>query len=753
MAEYTPELEELAELPRFDTDAEAGYDNVMDDEDDSEYEEVESAPEEMDEAEFEGYVSRMLEDAVQYCDELSTDRVTASKYYSGHLPEQEDEGRSGATSYDTRDTINAILPSLMRVFFGANKILRFIPKGPEDVQQSEQVTDYINNLILEQQPNFFNTMMSVFKDALIRRTGILKFWHEETEKVTTSQFSGLDEQQAQILAGEDDVESVEMEESGQTTEGIPLFNVTLTRRIKEGSIKIEALPPEEFLISRTSKSVETADIVAHRSYKTVSDLVALGYDRELIEEHSGIEESFSNNEEFVNRHSDNATRHQGNMEPASRKVLYCESFCRVDKNQDNFSELLRVCTIGTAHNVVNVMPVDHVPFVLFTPDPQPHTSAIGGASITDVVADIQRIKSAILRNVMDSLVLAVSPRLVVTEGQTNMKDVLNNEVGAIIRTKNPNAVSQLSMPFVGGAALPILGMLDEIKASRTGITKVSQGLDVESLTSTAKVGIDAGVKAAQSHIELIARIFAETGLKPLYKGVLKLVCQHQDREKMVRLRNEWVPIDPRYWDSDMDLTVDIPLGGGSDMEKMSFLENIAQKQDTLLQQLGPENPIVNLKQYHLTLSKIVELAGFKDPSLFFGDPAQYQPPQNQEPKEPTPEEKYIEIQGQKAQSDAQNDMGKLELEREKMIRLDDREKDRNETQAQLSIMDMEAKYNTRLDTEKIKANLERNREEAKEREAMIKAQQQQQAQEQQAQQQMQAQQQQGPPQPQMPPNG
>ena len=715
---------------------------------DTEEEEIEASPEEMDEEEFEGYVSRLLGDAIQYCDELSTDRVTASKYYSGHLPEQTDEGRSGATSYDTRDTINAILPSLMRVFFGANKVLRFNAKGPEDVPMAEQCTDYINNLILEQQPDFFKTMMAVFKDALIRRTGVLKFWHEESEKVTSSRFSGLDEQQAQILAGEDDVESVEMEPSGQTPEGIPLFNVTLKRRIKEGTIKIEALPPEEFLISRTAKSVETANIVAHRSYKTVSDLVALGYDRDTIEEHASTEESFSNNEEFYNRHAENATRDQGNLEPASRKVLYCEAFVKIDKDQDSFSELLRVCTIGNAHNVVNTMPCDQVPFVCLTPDPTPHSW--DGSSITDVVADIQRIKSAILRNVMDSLVMAVNPRMMVQEGACNMKDVLNTEVGAIIRAKNPNAVTQLSMPFVGQAALPILGMLDEIKASRTGITKVSQGLDVENLTSTAKVGIDAGVKAAQAHIELIARIFAETGLKPLYKGVLKLVCQHQDREKMVRLRNQWIPIDPRYWDSDMDVTVDIPLGGGNDIEKMAFLENIAQKQDTLLQKLGPENPIVNLKQYHLTLSKIVALAGFKDPSMFFGDPAQYQAPQPQ-PKPPTPEEEYIKIQGQKVQMDAQNDMGKLELEREKMIRLDDREKDRTETQAQLSVMDMEAKYNTKLDTEKIRANLERNREEAKEREAMILAQQQAQ---QQMQAQAQAQQQQGPPQqaPQMPPN-
>jgi hypothetical protein len=771
MAEFPPELQELQdsseleELPGFDTDLESGYEEMVEEE-----EEYEEAPEEMmDEEEFEGYVSLMLEDSIQYCDELSTDRVTASKYYSGHLPEQDDEGRSGATSYDTRDTINAILPSLMRVFFGANKVLRFNPKGPEDVEMSEQCTDYINNLILEQQPDFFKTMMSVFKDALIRRTGVLKFWHEETERVTSSQHTGLDEQQAQILAGDDDVESVEMEENGQTADGIPLFNVTLKRRIKEGNIKIEALPPEEFLISRTAKSVQTADIVAHRSYKTVSDLVALGYDREEVDEFSGTEQEFSNNEEYYNRHAENATRSQNNLEPASRKVLYCESYVRIDRDQDNYSELLRVCTIGAAHNVVNIMPCDQIPFVCLTPDPTPHSW--DGSSITDIVADIQRIKSAILRNVMDSLVMAVNPRMMVQEGAVNMKDVLNTEVGAIIRAKNPNAVTQLSMPFVGQAALPILGMLDEIKASRTGITKVSQGLDVESLTSTAKVGIDAGVKAAQAHIELIARIFAETGLKPLYKGVLKLVCQHQDREKMVRLRNQWIPIDPRYWDSDMDVSVDIPLGGGSDIEKMQFLENIAQKQDTLLQQLGPENPIVSLKQYHLSLSKMVELAGFKDPSLFFNDPAQYQAPPQEEPQ-PSPEEKYIEIQGQKVQMDAQNDMQKLELEKEKMIRLDDREKDRNETQAQLQIMDMEAKYNTRMDSEKIRANLERNREEAKERKEMMLAQQKAQQEQMQAQEAAQAQQQQQPgmhqmpdgsmmpdsemqqqPQPQIPPNG
>jgi len=676
--------------------------------------------EQMDEEEFKGYVAKLLDDAIQYCDELSQERVISSKYYSGHFPEQDDEGRSGATSYDVRDTINAILPSLLRVFFGGKKIMQFTPKGPEDIQMAEQCSSYINNLILEQQPNFFTTLMTVFKDALIRRTGVLKYWWEETETVNTSKFTGLDEQQAEILAGEEDVEEVEMESSGQTPEGVPLYDVSLKRRIKEGQIRIEALPPEEFLISRVAKTVDSADIVSHRSYKTISELVSMGFDREVIEEHSGIEEGFSNNEEFVNRHADNATRHQNNMEPASRKVLYCESFVRIDRDQDNYSELLKVCTIGSSHNIVNVMPCDYIGFVRFTPDPTPHSW--DGNSITDLVADIQRIKSAILRNVMDSLVMAVSPRMVVQEGQVNMKDVLNTEVGSIIRARGgPASVTQLDTPFLGQPALGVMGMLDEIKASRTGITKISQGLDVESLTSTARVGIDASVKAAQAHIELIARIFAETSLKPLYKGILHLVVKYQDRAKMARLNNQWVPIDPRYWDSDMDITVDIPLGAGNDMEKMQFLSTIAQKQETMLQQFGPENPIVSLKNYHSTLSRMIELAGFQDPSVFFGDPAQYQAPPP-EPPQPTPEEQYIQIQGQKAQADAQNDAAKLELEREKMIRLDDREKDRIESQAQLSIMEMEAKYNTTIDAASLKANLEKDREHMRQSAQLLQAQ-------------------------------
>ena len=674
----------------------------------------------MSEEEIGSYIGHLLDDAISYSDdELGQDRITSGKYYSGHLPEQDDEGRSGVVSYDVRDTVNQILPSMMRIFFGSKRIMSFAPNGPEDVQMAEQCSEYVNNLLIEQQPDFFKTLMSVFQDALIRRTGIIKYWWEEAEKVTASKFSGLDEQQAQMLAGAEDVESVEMETTEQTLDGTPLYNVTIKKRSKKGKIRIEALPPEEFIIDRRAKSVTEADIVAHRSYKTISELTSLGYDPEILEEHASMDESFGTNEEFISRHSESSDRGRAHMEPAQRKVLYCESYINLDVDQDGISELRRICTIGNTHNVVDNSHCDYIPFVMFCPAPEPHTAI--GASITDIVADIQRIKSAILRNVMDSLVMAVNPRMLIQENMVNIKDVLNTEVGSVIRARAPGAVQQLDMPFVGQQALPILGMLDEIKSTRTGITKASQGLDSENLQSATRLAVDSTVKASQAHIELIARIFAESGMKPLYKGILQLIHKHQDRETMTRLRNEWVPIDPRYWDADMDILVDIPLGAANDAEKMNFLSTVAQKQETLLQQFGLENPIVNLGQYHTTLSRMVELAGFKDPNAFFTDPTQYQAPP-QEPPQPTPEEQYIQIQAQKAQADAQNDMGKLELDREKMIRLDDREKDRIESQAELSIMDMQAKYNTQMDGSKLKAMMNRDREEMKQNAALLQAQ-------------------------------
>jgi hypothetical protein len=329
-------------------------------------------------------------------------------------------------------------------------------------------------------------------------------------------------------------------------------------------------------------------------------------------------------------------------------------------------------------------------------------------STADAVMDIQRIKSSIMRNTLDSLAMSIHPRVAIVEGMVNIEDVMNNEVGAIIRQRAAGQVQPMSMPFVGQQAFPVLQYMDEIKEARTGISKASAGLDAGALQSSTASAVQATVSAAQQHIELIARIFAETGMKQLYKIVLHLITTHQDRPRMVRLSNEFVPIDPRVWNANMDVSINVALGRGTDTERMMMLRQIAEMQKEAMSTMGPINPLTDMAKLSNTLKAMTELAGFKDVSQFWSDPAQFQPP----PQEDKPDinEQLIAVQIQQIQADIQKKAAELQLEREKMIMEDDRKRDELEAELFVKAEEMQAKYGTQLNVEKIRSDLAINRE-------------------------------------------
>jgi hypothetical protein len=346
-------------------------------------------------------------------------------------------------------------------------------------------------------------------------------------------------------------------------------------------------------------------------------------------------------------------------------------------------------------------PCSHRPFALFCPDPEPH--ALIGLSIFDMTADLQRIKSAVMRNMLDSLALSIHPRVGVVEGQVNMDDVLNTEVGGVIRQRAPGMVQPFSVPFVGQAAFPMLGYLDEVRETRTGMSKAAMGLDANALQSTTRAAVAATVSAAQQHLELIARIFAETGMRALFKGILKLVVENQDRPRVVRLRNQWVPIDPRGWQAEMDVEINVALGGGTEEQKVATLTAIAQKQEQILQLLGPQNPLVTPVQYYNTLAKLVETSGFKNAGDFFSNPALAPEPPPPPPPPPDPAQILAQVETQKIQADIQNKAAALELDRQKMLLADDRERDKTEAQLMLQAYETQLKYGVQVDMQQINA--------------------------------------------------
>jgi hypothetical protein len=281
-------------------------------------------------------------------------------------------------------------------------------------------------------------------------------------------------------------------------------------------------------------------------------------------------------------------------------------------------------------------------------------------------------------------------------------------------------VQPFNIPFVGQQAFPMLDYLDDVKQNRTGISKAAAGLDADALQSTTKAAVSATVNAAHQHIEIIARIFAETGLRRLFTGVLKLVVEHQDRPRMVRLRNQFIEMDPRSWDVSMDVVVNVGVGDGTMEERVALLGNVAAKQEQILQTAGPNNPIVSIPQYTNTLVKMLELAGIKDTQSYFTRlPADFQMPEQED--KPSPEEMLAEVQRQSILADIEKKSAELELEREKMIRVDDRERDRIELDGLLRKYDMELKYNTQIQSAEINAALNKDREVIRQEGALIQA--------------------------------
>jgi hypothetical protein len=686
----------------------------------------------MSEEQLQGVISAEIYDAISFIDDdIGGNRALATEYYYGQAFGDEEEGRSQVVSMDVRDTVQGILPSLMRIFFGPERVVEFAPQGPEDVQSAEQATDYVDFIFKRDNPGF-KILHSAFKDALVRKCGIVKYWWDESVEVKAESFSMLDEQTMMFLTQDPDIEISAVREypipgmaeqnlaQGIMTPPPMMYDVEIKRRIKSGKVKIEALPPEEFLIDRRAKSIDEATFVGHRTMKTVSDLVAMGYDYDEMVEVAGNGNDFDNNQEYQARNPFAVISTANNGDPSSKSVLYIEGYLKVDFDGDGIAEMRRICTVGTGNKVIRNEIVDDRQFADFCPDPEPHT--FFGMCPADVVMDIQRIKSNVQRGILDSLAQSIHPRTAIVEGQANMEDVLNTEVGAVIRMRAPGMVQPFTTPFVGQAAFPMLDYLDDIKQTRTGISKAASGLDADALQSTTKAAVSATVNAAHQHIEMIARIFAETGLRKLFTGILKLVIENQDKERMIRLRNTFVPIDPRSWDANMDVIVNVGVGDGTIEDRINILNQVAMRQEMLIKETGVNNPVVSLPQYTNTLTKMLQLAGIKDSQNYFNQlPVDFQLPEPPPPK-PTPEEMLAQVQVQSIQADIQKKAAELDLERQKMIMSDDRERDRVEQDGILRRYELELKYGVQIQSAEINAAMNTDRELIRQQAAMSQTQ-------------------------------
>lgn len=604
-------------------------------------------------------IGPILTDCVSYVDSvLSPERELATKYYNGDPFGNEEEGRSQVVLTELRDTVSGIIPDVMRLFFGPERYVEFLPKTAESVTNAKEQTDYIHFCFAERNSGFLESF-AVLKDGLIRKIGIFKSWWDDSSDVRAFTLNNVTDDELTALAADDDVKLLGVTEKGMqdaddlppAQEGQPapqpqkLHTVHMTRSMP-GRLRIKALPPEEFMYNRSARDTDTQYIVlAHRTRKSTSELLAMGISQDDIDSYGTEGSALLTNVEEIARRADHAG---SQVDPATTKSNamheFTDAYIRLDVNGDGHSELRQMQCLGTGYQVVNGdgrgVPVDDHPFSLFIPDPEPHT--LHGLSLFDRVGDLQLMKSNVFRAQADSLSMALFPRLSYVEGQANVNDILNVEIGAPIRMRQIGMVTPISMPYSGEMATPMLQYLDQVVERRTGRSKGAEGLDIDALQSTTSQGVDAAVSGSRAQTEMLARIFAEMTLKPMFRRLYRLVQQNQP-EEYVKLRDRMTKVSPSAWEPELDVAVNVALGSTLIEKKLATLGAALAKQEQVLQLLGPQNPIVTLGMYAATLQRGVELGGFPDVESFFKSVADdWQPPQ--QAPQPTPEQTLAQAQ-------------------------------------------------------------------------------------------------------------
>lgn len=435
-----------------------------------------------------------------------------------------------------------------------------------------------------------------------------------------------------------------------------LHDVAVVRTTASGKVCIDNVPPEEFLISRQSKRIGDG-ACGHRVKRTVSYLRQKGYKN--VDEITS--DNFSNptlNQEAITRRSLEDAPYgsqdsDGDGDETMREVWLTEWYTQMDCDGDGIAEWRKIVRSGNA--ILENEECDGPCFVSLCAVPLPHL--FFGMSPAEQAQTTQRLKTTVWRGLIDNMQMQINGRTWAIPDQVNLDDLLTNRPGGVVRVKSGNAVGALQQGMSDTAgAYQLLEYADTAKQERTGVMKLTQGSDADILNATA-AGNERMTDRSNQRIKLIARIFAETGVKDLFTLIQKLLSQYQDRAMTIKLNGGWVDVDPRAWKNQYNMTVNVGLGTGDKTTQVQHLMAMGQAQQQALS-IGAATP----ENIYNSLKKLPPLLGFKNADEFFTDPAK-QPPQ---PPKPDPEIQKAQIKAeadtQTAQVRSQADIAKIQAQ-------------------------------------------------------------------------------------------
>lgn len=692
-----------------------------------------------------------------------------------------EQGRSRAISSDVADTIDGMMPQLMDVFVGGDEIVTFNPVGPEDEDAADQESDYVNHVFMQQNPGFLILYSMIKDALLSKVGIVKVWWetkHVVERETYTDQSDaafGMIAQDPEVTIVEHTMRTVShtimvpppmqtgMPPSGLASPngppgpGVPpgggppspgaglpaglaqslgppwgsplagppqpqqiqvtLHDVVVERSKTHAQAKVAAVPPEEFGVSRQTRSIADCNYAFHRLFITEGELIAQGYDAnqvKAIPSYAG-----TTNTEEINRDTVNEYQYYTDkVNRSARRLEIVEHYIRMDYNGDGEAKLFKVTTGGPQGEIMrkaiedddeaddrdegaggdsddagdaaagsindnaprgadtsipprkrrrgmreDIEEFDMMPFACMTPTIMPHR--FFGRSMADLVSDVMRIKTALVRGLLDNVYLRNNPRVEVAEqmaGPDTLDDLLVARPGGMVRVKQPGGINWQEVPDVTASVYPALEYMDTVREWRTGVTRQGQGIDAKALQNQSATAVSQTYSMAQARIKLYARVFAETGIKDLFILLHGLIRKHGQEAQTVRLRNQWVQVDPRDWKKRDDLTVHVGLGDGSKSEQIAHINTVIALQAQAL--LQPGLGLVKPDNLYNSAKQLVKLIGLKDPSLYFTDPSN-EPPAPAPP--PTPEMIKVQAEQQQMQQKAQLEQQKAAADTQHQI--------------------------------------------------------------------------------------
>ncbi len=679
-------------------------------------------PKSLSEDEIQNTVTSAVREAVDFVEtEVAPDRIKAQKYFDGKSVVDFEEGRSRVVATKVRDTIRAIKPALMRVFLQSDKPVEFIPNTPQAVMGADQATKYAKYIF--ERNNGFRILSDVFHDALIKKVGVAKVYYDEVQHVEIDEYSDLTPEQLAFIENDPESEVLSQEETiiaeavidemgMEIQPRMASYNLRVARTSTKGQIKIQSVAPEDFFVDRMAVSIDDCYVCGHTSEARVGDLVAMGFDFETVYNLGGAADgTVDDEEELARRGWDDTDDDENAADPSMRKVQFTEAYMKMDIEGTGVPRLYKFICAGNDYEILDYELCDYIPFAIFEVDPEPHT--FFGRSLAEIVTEDQDAATSLLRGLLDGLAMANNPRVMAVQNLVNMDDLLNNEIGGVVRVKDINALREFSIGNAASAALPALQFYDEAIRAKTGVTGAAMGMDADALQSQTAAGVNAAVQAASAVSELIARNLAEGGMRQMFRLIAQIARANPNPNEMMRLDGQFVPVDPRSWTNDLDLVTNVGLGNNRREDRIAALQMTMQTQMQIWQAYGPQNGIVSMTGIRNTLADILGMAGIHNSDRYYNPmnpqieqqlmAMAAQAAQGQQQQQPSdPNAAFLQAEQMKMSARVQADMAKTQLDAEKMRMDDDLERDRMAQDLAIKAAELLAKTGVQLDLNAIK---------------------------------------------------